>query len=113
MPLLLTFLGCAVVFGWIASFALCVAALPLLNRIPIWRVRAVARRVGREHFKRLFEEAQAAPAGTPESPELAAVREQVQAAACEAGHTMHRLAIGLKVAGWTLGAVVAWVVFYR
>ncbi len=98
--------------GWLASVGLCVAALPLLNRVPIWRIRAVARRVGREHFKRLFEEAQAAPPGTPESAELVAVREQVQTAACDAGVAMHRLAIGLKVVGWLLGAAVSWVVFY-
>ncbi len=112
MPLLMKFLGCAVLFGWIASFALSVAALPLLNRIPIWRIRAVARRAGKEHFRRLFEEAQAAPPGTPQSPELAAVREQIQAAACAAGLTMHRMVVGLKVTGWVLGAAVSWLVFF-
>jgi hypothetical protein len=112
VPFLLKFLWGAVLFGWVASFGLSLAALPLLNRIPIWRIRGVARRVGKEHFRRLFEEAQAAPPGTPQSSELVAVREQAQAAACEAGLTMHRVAIGLKVAGWALGAAVSWVVFY-
>lgn len=112
MPLLLKFLGCAVLFGWLVSIGLSLASLPLLNRIPIWRIRTVARRVGKERFKQLFEEAQAAPPGTPQSPELAAVREQVQAAACEAGLTMHRLVIGMKIAGWALGAAVSWLVFY-
>lgn len=32
MPLLLKFLGCAVLFAWVGSFVLCVVALPLLNR---------------------------------------------------------------------------------
>jgi hypothetical protein len=112
MPLLLKFLGCAVLLGWVASFGLSLASLPLLNRIPIWRIRGVARRVGKEHFKRLFEEAQAAPPGTPQSPELVAVREQAQAAACEAGLTMRRVAIGMKVAGWALGAAASWLLFY-
>jgi hypothetical protein len=81
VPFLLRCLGGAVLLGWLAPIALSIATVPLLNRIPIRRIRAVVRRVGREHFKRLFEEAQAAPPGTPESPELVAVREQVQAAA--------------------------------
>jgi len=112
VPLLLKFLGCALLFGWLASIAFCLASLPLLNRIPIWRIRAVARRVGKERFKQLFEGAQAAPPGTPQSPELAAVREQVQAAACEAGFTMHRVGLAVKIAGWALGAVASWVIFY-
>jgi hypothetical protein len=109
---LLKFLGCALLFGWVASVGLCLATLPLLNRIPIWRVRAVARRVGKERFKHLFDEAQAAPPGAPSSPELAAVREQVQAAACASGFTVHRVGLAVKIAGWALGAVISWIIFY-
>jgi hypothetical protein len=112
MPLLLKFLGSAVVFGAVASVAVFALARPLLNRLPHRRIKAAARRIGKDHIERIVGEARKAPPGTPESPEMRAFHEQIQAAADAAGRTMKRGVIVLIVAAWLLGAAVSWLVFY-
>jgi hypothetical protein len=112
MPLLLKFLGCALLFGAGAFVALFALARPVLNRLPYRRVKAAARRMGKERVERIVEEARKAPPGTPESPEMHAFHEQIQGAADAAGRTMKRGVIVLIVAAWLLGAAVSWLVFY-
>lgn len=112
MPLLLKFLGGAVLFGAVASVALFAVARPILNRLPHRRVKAVARRIGKDHIERIVEEARKAPPGTPENPEMRAFHDEIQGAADAAGRTMKRALVVLIVLGWILGAAVSWVVFY-
>jgi hypothetical protein len=112
MPLLLKFLGCAVLFGAVASVALFAVARPVLNRLPHRRIKVAARRIGKDRIERIVEEARKAPPGTPESPEMRAFHEQIQGAADVAGRTMKRALVVLIVAAWLLGAMASWAVFY-
>jgi hypothetical protein len=68
--------------------------------------------LGKEHIRRVFENAQQAPPGTPESPELQVLHGQIQDAALAGCRVTRRLVIGLKVAGWLFGAAMSWVLFY-
>lgn len=112
MPLLLKFLGCAVLFGVVASVALFAAARPVLNRLPHRRIRAAARRIGKENIERVVEEARQAPPGTPESPAMRALHERIQGAADAAGRTMKRAVVALIVVASALGAAASWFIFY-
>jgi hypothetical protein len=112
VPLLLKVLGCAVVFGAVASVALFAVARPILNQLPHRRMKAAARRIGKDRIERIIEEARKAPPGTPESSEVRAFHEQIQGAADAAGRTMKRAIVVLIIAGWLLGAAVSWIVFY-
>jgi hypothetical protein len=113
MPLLLKFLGGAVLFGAVAFVALFAVARPTLNRLPMRRVRAAARRMGKDRVEHIVAEARKAPPGTPESPEMHAFHEQIQGAADAAGRTMKRAVVVLAVLSWAAGAGVSWLLFHR